>query len=338
MMSAPLIGEKSRLTTSLEFLRKFDLLVITALFLLLATLISVDRAIDFMIFCIFVLAYDLLYGYMGRLSFGHMLYLGVGAYALALSGEHLSGNPFLGLLIAVGSGAAVGLILGPIIVRTTGACFALINLAFNQLGFFLALVAFSKWTGGEDGMSTSFHKIWIIDFSKKTTVFWFSLLSLILVVFLLRRLTNSLFGILLRGIKENETRVKFLGYNTFAVKMGAFVISTSLSAFAGALFILNYSYVTTSFIDPLRSVEVIFASLIGGAGSVYGALVGGVCYKLISNYLPNYVQRWEMFLGVVLLLLVFKFRTGVWGYLVAWLKRYEKPAAVEPEPRSGGSR
>ena len=338
MMSAPLIGEKSRLDTTLEFLRKFDLLVIAALFLLLATLISVDRAIDFMIFCIFVLAYDLLYGYMGRLSFGHMLYLGVGAYALALSGELLSGNPFLGLLIAVGSGAAVGLILGPIIVRTTGACFALINLAFNQLGFFLALVAFSKWTGGEDGMSTSFHKIWIIDFSKKTTVFWFSLLSLILVVFLLRRLTNSLFGILLRGIKENETRVKFLGYDTFAVKMGAFVISTTLSAFAGALFILNYSYVTTSFIDPLRSVEVIFASLIGGAGSVYGALVGGVCYKLISNYLPNYVQRWEMFLGVVLLLLVFKFRTGVWGYLVAWLKRYEKPAAVEPEPRSGGSR
>jgi branched-chain amino acid transport system permease protein len=338
MMSAPLIGEKSRLDATLEFLRKFDLLVIAALFLVLAMLISVDRAIDFMIFCIFVLAYDLLYGYMGRLSFGHMLYLGVGAYALALSAEHLSGNPFLGLLIAVGSGAAVGLILGPIIVRTTGACFALINLAFNQLGFFLALVAFSKWTGGEDGMSTSFHKIWIIDFSKKTTVFWFSLLSLILVVFLLRRLTNSLFGILLRGIKENETRVKFLGYDTFAVKMGAFVISTTLSAFAGALFIFNYSYVTTSFIDPLRSVEVIFASLIGGAGSVYGALVGGVCYKLISNYLPNYVQRWEMFLGVVLLLLVFKFRTGVWGYLVAWLKRYEKPAGVEPEPRSGGSR
>ena len=123
---------------------------------------------------------------------------------------------------------------------------------------------------------------------------------LLLVVFLVRRLTNSLFGILLRGIKENETRVKFLGYDTFAIKMAAFILSTTLSAFAGALFIINYSYVTTSFIDPLRSVEVIFACLIGGAGSVYGALAGGVGYKLISNYLPNYIQRWEMFLGVVL--------------------------------------
>jgi len=253
-MSLPLTGDKSLLNSCLEFLRKFDLLVIAALFLLLASLISVDRTIDFMIFCIFVLAYDLLYGYMGRLSFGHMLYLGVGAYALALSAEHLSGNPFLGLLMAVGSGAAVGLILGPIIVRTTGACFALINLAFNQVGFFLALVAFSKWTGGEDGMSTYFKKIWIIDFSKKLTVFFFALLCLILVIFLLRRLTSSLFGILLRGIKENETRVKFLGYNTFAVKMAAFVVSTSLSAFAGALFISSASTILAN-IGPMEMVK-----------------------------------------------------------------------------------
>ncbi|MGO9622585.1 MAG: branched-chain amino acid ABC transporter permease [Desulfobaccales bacterium] len=333
-MSLPRTGGKSLISSTLEFLRKFDLLVIAALFLLLMPLLSADRTIDFMIFCIFVLAYDLLYGHMGRLSFGHMLYLGVGAYAFALSGEHLSGNPFLALLIAVGSGAAVGLILGPIIVRTTGACFALINLAFNQLGFFLALVAFSRWTGGEDGMSASFQKVWIFNFANRMIVFYFTLVCLLLVIFLVRRLTNSLFGLLLRGIKENETRVQFLGYNTFAVKMVAFIVSTSLSSFAGALFILNYSYVTTSFIDPLRSVEVIFASLIGGAGSVYGALIGGVSYKLISNYLPNYIQRWEMFLGVVLLLLVFKFRTGVWGYVVALLNRFEKPANVESTPQS----
>jgi len=314
------------LNATLRILRKFDLLVIAVLFLLLAPIISMDRSIDFMIFCIFVLAYDLLYGYMGRLSFGHMLYLGVGAYAFALSGEYLSGNAFLALLIAVSSGAAIGLILGPVVVRTTGACFALINLALNQLGFFLILVAFSHWTGGEDGMSASFKKIWIFNFSNRTIVFCFTFVCLLLVIFLVRRLTNSLFGILLRGIKENETRVKFLGYDTFAIKMAAFILSTTLSAFSGALFIINYSYVTTSFIDPLRSVEVIFASLIGGAGSVYGALVGGVSYKLISNYLPNYIQRWEMFLGVILLLLVFKFRSGVWGYVVDFINRYERPA------------
>lgn len=302
-------------------LRRFDLPLLTVGFLLLGYLLTMQRTTDFIIFCIFVLAYDLLYGYMGRLSFGHMLYLGVGAYAAAMSAEYLSGNPFLALLVAIVCGAAVGVLLGPIIVRTTGACFALINLAFNQMGYFLALIAFARWTGGEDGMSAFFSKVGPIDFSNRTQVFVFSLVCLLAVVFLMKRLTNSPFGILLRTIKENETRSRFLGYNTFVYKLIAFVISTTIAAFAGALSILNYTYVTPSFIDTSRNVEVIFASLIGGAGSVYGALAGGVAYMTISNYLPNYIQRWEMFLGIVLLILVFWFREGIWGYVSRFATR-----------------
>ncbi|MFV2081717.1 MAG: branched-chain amino acid ABC transporter permease [bacterium] len=301
----------------LRTLEKFSLPLVAAAFLLLAPILTVQRTTDFIIFSIFVLAYDLLYGYMGRLSFGHMLYLGVGAYAVALFAEHVSANPFLAILAALASGVAVGLLLGPIIVRTTGACFALINLAFNQVGFFLALTAFAKWTGGEDGMAAFFDTVWILNFDNRYTVFGFSLFSLILVVFLMRRLTRSPFGILLRMIKENETRVQFLGYNTHRYKLLAFILSTTIAAFSGALTILNYTYVTPSFIDTTRNVEVIFASLIGGAGSVFGALLGGVSYMAISNYLPNYVQRWEMFLGIALLLLVFRFQTGLWGFIVA---------------------
>ncbi len=320
--------------SAVRTLKRFDLLIITALFLLLTPILSVQRTTDFIIFCVFVLSYDLLYGYLGRLSFGHMLYLGVGAYAAALSGEHISGNPFVAILVAIAAGAAIGLLLGPIIVRTTGACFALINLAFNQVGHFLALVAFARWTGGEDGMSVYFKKVWGLSFTNRTTVFCLALSCLILTVLFMRRLTSSPFGILLRGIKENETRVKFLGYNTFAIKIIAFCISTSIAAFAGALFSINYAYVTPSFIDTTRNVEVIFASLIGGAGSVYGALSGGVIYMFISNYLPKYVQRWEMFLGFALLLLVFKFRAGVWGSLVALVNRQSNEAVIEPKRQS----
>ncbi len=307
-------------------LRKFDLVLIAGAFLLLASIITVQRTTDFMIFCIFVLAYDLLYGYMGRLSFGHMLYLGVGAYAAALTSEHISGNPFLALVMAVAAGAAVGVLLGPIIVRTTGACFALINLAFNQIGFFLALIALSRWTGGEDGMSASFNKVWFLNFDNRYTVFGLCLFSLLLAAFLVRRLTDSPFGILLRTIKENEVRVQFLGYNTYRYKLTAFVFSTSLAAFAGALAIINYTYVTPSFIDTTRNVEVIFASLIGGAGSVYGAIIGGVAYMAISNYLPNYIQRWEMFLGIALMLLVFRFRTGLWGFITGYFTKNDGEA------------
>jgi branched-chain amino acid transport system permease protein len=293
-----------------------DVAIIAAGFLVLLPILGISRTTDFIIFCVFVLGYNILYGYMGRLSFGHMLYLGTGAYAITLFTEHVSKNPFLAILAGICAGALIGVILGPIIVRTSGACFALINLAFDQVGYFLVLVAFSKYTGGEDGMSAYFGKLGFIDFAKKPVIFGFVLLCLLLTFYLLKKFTSSPFGVLIRSIKENETRVKFLGYNTFAYKWVTFIISTAISAFAGALSILNYGYVTPSFIDPSRAVEVIFAALIGGAGSLYGAIIGGVLYMTISNYLASYIPRWEMFLGFALLIIVFRFRSGIWGYVV----------------------
>lgn len=293
-----------------------DIAIIAAGFLVLLPVLGINRTTDFMIFCVFVLGFNLLYGFMGRLSFGHMLYLGTGAYAITLFSEHVSQNPLLAVLAGILAGAVIGVILGPIIVRTTGACFALINLAFNQVGYFLILVAFSKYTGGEDGMSVYFSKVGIFDFGQKTVMFGFTLLCLLLTYYLLKKFTSSPFGILIRSIKENETRVKFLGYNTFNYKWITYIISTSIAAFAGALSILNYGYVTPSFIDPHRAVEVIFAALIGGSGSLYGAIIGGVIYMAISNYLASYISRWEMFLGIALLICVFRFRSGIWGFLV----------------------
>jgi branched-chain amino acid transport system permease protein len=298
-------------------LRRFDLALVAGAFIVLAQLLRMQRTTDFIIFCIFVVAFDLLYGYMGRLSFGHMLHLGTGAYAAALCAEHLCPNPLVGLLVATASGGAVGLLLGPIAVRTTGACFALINLAFNQVGYFLALVALARWTGGEDGMAASFSAMGPVNFGRAGQMFALALGSLLGVIWLARRLTGSPFGTLLRTIKEKEERVRFLGYDTRRYKLVAFVVSTSVAALAGGLSAVNYGYVSPSFIDPSRNVDVIFAALIGGAGSVHGALIGGVAYMTISNWLPNQTQRWEMLLGVALLLLVFRFQGGIWGWLTA---------------------
>jgi len=298
-----------------------ELAAIAISFLLLSAVIGTYRAPDFIIFCIYVLGFNLLYGFMGRLSFGHMLYLGTGAYAATLFAEHISHNPFLALPAAIMAGALVGIILGPIIVRATGACFALINLAFNQIGHFLVLVAFSRYTGGEDGMSVTFSNVGFFNFGSKPVMFGFSLFCLLLTYYFLKRITTSPYGLLIKSIKENETRVKFLGYNTFIYKWTTFILSTSVAAFAGALSILNYGYVTPSFIDPTRNVEVIFAALIGGPGSLYGALIGGVLYMVISNYLASYIPRWEMFLGIALLIVIFRFRKGVWGYIADRVKR-----------------
>ena len=298
-----------------------DVAVIAAGFLAVLPVLGLNRTTDFIIFCIYVLGFNLLYGFMGRLSFGHMLYLGTGAYAITLVSDHLTHNPIIGILSGIAAGALIGVILGPIIVRTTGACFALINLTFNQIGSFLVIVALSKYTGGEDVMSANLSKLGFLDFSKKPIMFGLVLVCLLLTYYFLKRLTSSPYGILIKSIKENETRVQFLGYNTFRYKWITFIISTAIAGFAGALSILNYGYVTPSFIDPGRAVEVIFATLIGGAGSLYGSIIGGFLYMVVSNYLASYISRWEMFLGFALLIIVFRFRKGVWGYITGKVPR-----------------
>ncbi len=306
----------------------FSIAIIIVGFGLFAYTTSVNKITDFVIFCIYVLGFDLLYGRMGRISFGHMLYLGSGAYGAALTAVYLSADPFLAITMGMTVGAAVGLLCGPIAVKTKGAAFALINVAFNQIGYFIVLVAAAKYTGGEDGVSLSFNSYGFINFGNVHFLFAFCLFCLVLVYYFTQRLSRSPFGALLTGIKENEIRVRFLGYNTFIYKYAAFVLSTTISALAGALYSINYGYANPSFIDPARNVEVIFAALIGGPGTEFGPVLGGTAYMVISNYLARYITRWEMFLGAALLIIAFKFRKGMMGYVQEWVaartKKMEK--------------
>ena len=292
-----------------------DLLGIAAFFLVITPLLSTHRITDFMIFCIFAMSFDLLYGYMGRLSFGHLLFLGTGAYCSGLFIKYISGNPLLAILVGIAVAGLLGMLLGLIVVRTTGACFALINLAFNHIGFFLVLSPLRKITRGEDGFGVSVSKLGFLNFNSGAIMFGFVLLCLLVVFYLLKRLTSSPYGIMIRSIKEDETRVRFLGYNTYLYKWLTFVLAGAIAGLAGGLTALNYHYVNPNVMDVNSNVGVVFACLIGGAGNLYGALIGGVTYMIISNFLPLYIHRWEMFLGLSLLIITFRFRKGVWGYI-----------------------
>ncbi|NWF92929.1 MAG: branched-chain amino acid ABC transporter permease [Syntrophaceae bacterium] len=315
--------------------RKIDFLLIAAGFLLITPILSVHRVTDFMIFCIFAMSFDLLYGYMGRLSFGHMLFLGTGAYSCGLFIKYVSGNPLIAILVGIAVAGLLGILLGLIIVRTTGACFALINLAFNHIGFFLVLSPLREITRGEDGFGVSASKLGFLNFSSRPIMFGSVLLCLLLVFYLLKRLTSSPFGIMIRSIKEDETRVRFLGYNTFLYKWITFVLAGSLAGLAGTLSALNYNYVNPNSMDVHSNVGVVFACLIGGAGNLYGALVGGVVYMVISNFLPIYIHRWEMFLGFSLLIITFRFRKGICGYLLGLWEHGAKKRLIERSAEQG---
>jgi len=304
-----------------------DLAFVAAGFVALAIVMKMHWAIDFMIFCIFVLSYDLLYGYMGHLSFGHMLYFGAGAYGSAIWLAHVNANPFLAIMAGLFAGALLSSFLGLIALQTHGASFALINMAFNEIGFFLIHSALSDYTYGEDGLSCTAGKLFgFINFYNERHSFIFVLVLLLLVFWLLRTLTVSPFGVLVRSIKEDENRVKFLGYNTMTYKWITFVSASILAALAGGMFTMIQGFVSPITISPFGNVDVIFAVLIGGAGNLYGALIGGVAFMLIKNFLPVLipeleklvpfqVPQWEMWLGIVLLVTVFALRKGLVGFV-----------------------
>jgi branched-chain amino acid transport system permease protein len=307
-----------------------EILIIGIGFLILIPLISLHRVTDFMIFCIFALSFDLLYGYMGRLSFGHLLYLGTGAYVFGLFIKYFQSNPFLAILLGVLAAGVLGMLLGLIMVRTTGACFSLMALAFNQIGFFLVLSPLKHITNGEDGFGAHARSIGFLNFNSKITLFILTLLLLLLVFYFLKRLTTSPYGILVRSIKEDENRVRFLGYNTYFCKWLTFVIASLIAGLAGTLTALNYRFVNPNVMDVHQNVGVVFACLIGGAGNLYGAIIGGVAYMMISNYLAIYIHRWEMFLGISLLIIVFKFRKGIWGNIQNIGEYFQRTKEVRP--------
>ena len=160
---------------------------------------------------------------------------------------------------------------GSVVVRATGACFSLINLAFNRVGWFLVMSPLKSITGGENGLSIRNLSLGLFDFRDSTFRFLFVLVSLIFVFLLLRIITSSSYGVLLRSIKENEKRVRFLGYNTYFYKWINFVIAASVAGFAGALTALNYGYINPNVLDVNSNPGVVFACLIGGPGRLYGA-------------------------------------------------------------------
>jgi branched-chain amino acid transport system permease protein len=232
----------------------------------------------------------------------------------------------LGVLAA----GILGMLLGLIMVRTTGACFSLMALAFNQIGYFLVLSPLKGITDGENGFGAHARSIGFLNFNSKITLFILTLVLLLLVFFFLKRLTTSPYGILVRSIKEDENRVRFLGYSTYFYKWLTFVAASLIAGLAGTLTALNYRFVNPNVMDVHQNVGVVFACLIGGAGNLYGAIIGGVAYMMISNFLAIYIQRWEMFLGIALLIIVFKFRKGIWGNMQNMGEYFRRPKEVRP--------
>lgn len=166
-----------------------------------------------------------------------------------------------------------------------------------------------------------------LDFSNEHVTYSFILISLLLVFYFLKKLTSSPFGVLIRSIKENETRVKFLGYNTFLYKWLTFLVAGTVASFAGGIYTLYVQYVSPTALNPLNNIEPILAVLIGGAGNLYGAIAGGLLFMILKDWISAHLAVWQWVLGIVLLFISFWFKRGFTGVFKT-IKMYQEKQAI----------
>jgi branched-chain amino acid transport system permease protein len=266
-------------------------------------------------FSIYIIANDILYGYMGMVSFGQPFYLGIGAYTSALYLAYFGHDPLVAILLGILMGAVGGIILGPFFIRLRGDYFALINAATCAMGLFLVEKTFYSITRGDDGLwyRARMHATPFLDLRKPDEFFWFAMIILFVVLILYTWLDRSTLGASFRAIKVNERKMKFLGYDTFKIRWIGFTLNTVLAALAGSLFAINYGFVNPSISAPDRSAEVLVATLLGGPGSIYGPFFGTVAFIGLRDVVSTFIARWELAMGILTIIVCFKFKGGVWG-------------------------
>jgi branched-chain amino acid transport system permease protein len=278
-------------------------------------------------FAIFAMAFNLLLGYTGLLSFGHAAFFGGAAYVTAwlLQEKHLT--PELALLGGVAGAAAAGAVVGAIAIRRQGIYFAMVTLALSQMLFFFFLQA--SFTGGENGLNgIERGKLFgLIPLDNDLTLYFFVLAIFVGVFLLVLRIVHSPYGQVLKAIRENEPRAISLGYNVDRYKLLAFVLSASLAGLGGALKVVVMHLATLGDVRWEQSGEVILMTLLGGLGTFAGPAVGAFVVVGLQNYLSDRAGSWTtVIIGAIFVLCVVAFRKGFVGELLAWQKRRSRKA------------
>ena len=298
--------------------------------------------VEMMIWVIFALAVNLLLGFTGLPSFGHGAFLGIGAYAFGVTQFELANNLWISLAGAMLITAAIGGLAALFLSHRRGIYFALMTIAFAQIFFFIA----SKWTsvtGGEDGLLNIVRLpadfgLFSFDLSSNTALFYFAFAAYVVCVLFMWRLVNSPFGQVIQAIRQNDSRVAFLGYNVYLYKWVVFTLSCAISGLAGALFAMAQEGAYIQIMSLQWSGIVILIVLIGGGFvSFWGPVLGVLLYFVARDILGAYTDAWLLWFGLMFVLLVM-FKpdglAGIWRDAVArWRGVKGRPKLTPlPEP------
>lgn len=278
-----------------------------------------------LVLAVFALGYNVLFGYAGLLSLGHAMFFAAGLYGAGLPMLHFGFGVPLAFFSGLACGALLSVVIGLLALRTSGVAFMIVTMMFAQV-FALSLIYFAAWTGGDQGLVVPQPARVLtlgttaLDLTDPTVRYMAALVLFAVALFATLALVRSRHGRVLVAIRENEERTKMLGYDTFANKLAAVVVSGTISAAAGAAFALLFGYVGANFAGVQYSILPLLWVLLGGAATTLGPLLGTLVMYVVTDTASSFTSAWLLIVGVVLILLVLFFPKGVLGTLRArWL-------------------
>jgi branched-chain amino acid transport system permease protein len=269
---------------------------------------------EILIWGIFAMSLDFLMGYAGMVSFGHSAFFGVGGYVAALALIAWGPGAGAGLLVPAAAAALAALVIGFFSIRVSGVYFIMLTLAFSQM---LYAVTFQVgWLGAEDGIvGVPRPRLAGVDLSRAGAFHVYVTAFALATALVLWRIVRSPFGRVLRGIHDNEGRMQAVGYAVDRYKLLAFVIAGTIAGVAGALYTQFVGSITPEAFLWRTSGEALLMVIIGGTGTLGGALLGAAAFILLQSLVSSYTERWMLLLGVTFIVVVLFAPGGIVGAL-----------------------
>ena len=275
----------------------------------------IDLVRRIMIFAIAAVSLNLILGYGGMVSFGHAAYLGIGAYAAGILAFYGLASGWLHFGAAIAASALVALAIGSVSIRTSGVYFIMITLAFTQMLYYLGISL--ALFGGDDGMRLKAKSQFsgLIDLRDPVAFYYLCLALMLIAVYLVYRLVNSRFGMVLRASKSNDARTRAIGFSPYPYRLAAFVIAGAMCGLAGALYANHTSYITPGLMHWQQSGDIMFMVILGGMATTSGPVIGAFALLLVEDLLSGWTQHWQVILGPLLVVSVIFFKRGLAGVL-----------------------
>ena len=296
--------------------------VLTALLLAAALLLplyannfTISLGSRILIWTIAAISLNIILGYGGMVSFGHAAYLGIGGYAVGILAKEGIASGFVQWPAAIAASALYALVVGALSLRTRGVYFIMITLAFAQMIYYVA-IGLDRY-GGDDGLTIYKRSQFggLLDLQNKAVFYYLCFALLIAGIYLVARIVNSRFGLVIRGARSNDRRMQAIGFPTFRYRLACFVIAGALCGLAGALLANHTNFISPALMHWTRSGDLIVMVVLGGLGTLFGPLIGAAAFLVLEEGLSRLTEYPNLILGPLLLLVAIYVNGGIEGLL-----------------------